>query len=84
MYTTSCLFTDKQLVRLQETPDEIPEGETPHTVSIFAYDDLVDSLRPGEPPCVVYGCMFFCMVYSTFLQCMYVCMLMWYPCCYFL
>jgi DNA replication licensing factor MCM4 len=26
-----CLFTDKQLVRLQETPDEIPEGETPHT-----------------------------------------------------
>jgi len=43
-----CLFSDKQLIRLQETPDEIPEGETPHNVSLFAYDELVDSLRPGD------------------------------------
>lgn len=43
-----CLFSDKQLIRLQETPDEIPEGETPHTVSLFAFDDLVDSVRPGD------------------------------------
>lgn len=40
-----CLFSDKQLVRLQETPDEVPEGETPFTVSLFAYDDLVDTVR---------------------------------------
>lgn len=43
-----CLFSDKQLVRVQETPDEIPEGETPQTVTIFAFDDLVDKVRPGN------------------------------------
>ncbi|CAM9663427.1 unnamed protein product [Ectocarpus sp. 8 AP-2014] len=43
-----CLFTDKQMVRLQETPDEIPEGETPATATIFAFDDLVDAVRPGD------------------------------------
>ena len=42
------LFSDKQLIRLQETPDEIPEGETPFTVSLFAFDDLVDTVRPGD------------------------------------
>ncbi len=42
------LFSDKQLIRLQETPDEVPEGETPFTVSLFAYDDLVDTVRPGD------------------------------------
>jgi hypothetical protein len=34
------LFADRQQVKLQETPDVIPEGETPHTVSIFCFDDL--------------------------------------------
>lgn len=33
---------------LQETPDEIPEGETPATATIFAFDDLVDAVRPGD------------------------------------
>lgn len=47
-YCCRCLFTDKQLIRLQETPDEIPAGETPHTVTLFAYDDLVDTIRPGD------------------------------------
>lgn len=32
----------------QETPDEIPEGETPATATIFAFDDLVDAVRPGD------------------------------------
>jgi hypothetical protein len=32
-----CLFSDKQLIRIQETPDEIPEGETPTSVSIYIY-----------------------------------------------
>ncbi|CAM9351382.1 unnamed protein product [Ascophyllum nodosum] len=43
-----CLFTDKQMIRLQETPDEIPEGETPATATVFAFDDLVDAVRPGD------------------------------------
>ena len=42
-----CSFTDKQLIRLQEMSDEVPEGETPYTVTLFAFDDLVDSVRPG-------------------------------------
>jgi DNA replication licensing factor MCM4 len=41
------IFSDKQLVKLQETPDAIPEGETPHTVNLLAYDDLVDIGKPG-------------------------------------
>lgn len=43
-----CSFADKQLIRLQENPDEIPEGETPFSVSLFTYDALVDSVRPGD------------------------------------
>jgi len=41
-------FADKQLIKIQETPDAIPEGETPHTVDVFAYDDLVDVPKPGD------------------------------------
>ena len=41
-------FTDKQIVRLQETPDEIPEGGTPHTVSLLMHDKLVDAGKPGD------------------------------------
>lgn len=41
-------FIDKQIVRLQETPDEIPEGGTPHTVSLLMHDKLVDAGMPGD------------------------------------
>ncbi|KMZ63713.1 DNA replication licensing factor [Zostera marina] len=43
-----CRFADKQIVKLQETPDEIPEGGTPHTVSIVMHDKLVDCGKPGD------------------------------------
>nr|XP_011458268.1 PREDICTED: DNA replication licensing factor MCM4 [Fragaria vesca subsp. vesca] len=43
-----CRFTDKQIVRLQEMPDEIPEGGTPHTVSLLMHDKLVDAGKPGD------------------------------------
>ncbi|CAK9142063.1 unnamed protein product [Ilex paraguariensis] len=43
-----CRFADKQIVRLQETPDEIPEGGTPHTVSLLMHDKLVDGGKPGD------------------------------------
>ncbi|OAY68835.1 DNA replication licensing factor MCM4, partial [Ananas comosus] len=43
-----CRFVDKQIVKLQETPDEIPEGGTPHTVSILMHDKLVDAGKPGD------------------------------------
>lgn len=35
-------------MRLQETPDEIPEGGTPHTVSLLLHDKLVDNGKPGD------------------------------------
>ncbi|XP_039283686.1 DNA replication licensing factor MCM4 isoform X2 [Nilaparvata lugens] len=41
-------FTDKQLVKLQESPDDMPPGQTPHTVVLFAHNDLVDAVQPGD------------------------------------
>lgn len=43
-----CHFTDKQVLKLQETPELIPEGETPQNVAIVIYDDLVNQVRPGD------------------------------------
>ncbi|QRV98959.1 DNA replication licensing factor MCM2/3/5 family pretein [Ceratobasidium sp. AG-Ba] len=41
-------FADRQIVRLQETPDVVPAGQTPHTVSLGCYDELVDMCKPGD------------------------------------
>ncbi|KAL7082762.1 hypothetical protein ACP275_14G121900 [Erythranthe tilingii] len=41
-------FGDKQVVRLQETPDEMPEGVTPHTVNLLLHNKLVDAGKPGD------------------------------------
>ncbi|GAB1520282.1 MCM DNA helicase complex subunit [Rhizoctonia solani] len=41
-------FADRQVVRLQETPDVVPAGQTPHTVSLACYDELVDIGKPGD------------------------------------
>jgi DNA replication licensing factor MCM4 len=43
-----CVFGDRQLLKLQETPELVPEGETPQNVVIYCYDDLVDQVRPGD------------------------------------
>jgi DNA replication licensing factor MCM4 len=48
MIYNRCCFLDKQLVKMQEAPNDIPEGETPHTVSLFARQDLVDAAKPGD------------------------------------
>eukprot|EP00980_Cylindrotheca_fusiformis_P030988 scaffold25694_cov127-Cylindrotheca_fusiformis.AAC.19 len=42
------IFADKQLVRLQETPDQVPAGQTPASVVTFCFDDLVDKCQPGD------------------------------------
>jgi DNA replication licensing factor MCM4 len=41
-------FADKQVIKLQETPDSVPDGQTPHSVSICAYDELVDVCKAGD------------------------------------
>jgi len=43
-----CKFADKQTVKLQETPDSIPEGETPHVVNLITFEELIDVVRPGD------------------------------------
>ncbi|CAI5437743.1 unnamed protein product [Caenorhabditis angaria] len=42
------VFLDKQVVKLQESPDDMPSGETPHTVSVYAHGSLVESVQPGD------------------------------------
>jgi len=41
-------FADKQVIKLQETPDSVPAGQTPHSVSLCAYDELVDLCKAGD------------------------------------
>lgn len=43
-----CEFADRQVLRLQERPDAVPDGQTPQTVSLCVYDELVDVTKPGD------------------------------------
>ncbi|KAI5121912.1 hypothetical protein M0805_000241 [Coniferiporia weirii] len=43
-----CEYADRQVMRLQETPDAVPDGQTPQTVSLCVYDELVDVAKPGD------------------------------------
>lgn len=43
-----CYFSDKQHVKMQEVPESVPEGETPYTVHLCAYEDFVDFVKPGD------------------------------------
>ena len=43
-----CMFNDKQHVKMQETPDTVPDGATPQTVHLCAYEDMVDFVKPGD------------------------------------
>ncbi|KAK3393214.1 cell division control protein 54 [Podospora didyma] len=43
-----CLFEDKQIIKLQETPDAVPAGQTPHSVSVCVYNELVDFCKAGD------------------------------------
>lgn len=41
-------FSDKQMIKLQESPEDMPPGQTPHTVVMYAHNDLVDKVQPGD------------------------------------
>merc|ERR550519_1107413 len=41
-------FSDKQMVKLQESPDDMPAGQTPHTVILYVHGELVDAVQPGD------------------------------------
>jgi len=42
------IFTDFQLVRIQELPEDLPAGQLPHYIEVTVMDDLVDRCRPGD------------------------------------
>ncbi|KAI9190498.1 MCM DNA helicase complex subunit [Blastocladiella emersonii ATCC 22665] len=48
LYHNRCQFGSKQVAKLQETPDMIPDGQTPYTVTLNIYNDLVDAVKPGD------------------------------------
>ena len=35
-------------MKFQELPESVPEGETPHSLTIISYDINVDGMRPGD------------------------------------
>lgn len=41
-------FSDKQSIKVQESPEDMPPGQTPHTVIVYAHSDLVDKVQPGD------------------------------------
>ncbi|KAF5394908.1 DNA replication licensing factor MCM4 [Paragonimus heterotremus] len=43
-----CLFVDKQMIKLQESPENMPASQTPHTIVLYAHEDLVDRVKPGD------------------------------------
>ena len=47
-FLISHTHTSVQIVRIQETPESIPAGETPHTVEVFVFEQLLDIARPGD------------------------------------
>ena len=48
MIHTRSDFMDTQIIKLQESPESISEGETPQTLHMIAYDSLVDAAKPGD------------------------------------
>uniref|UniRef100_A0A8C4P0X4 DNA replication licensing factor MCM4 n=1 Tax=Dicentrarchus labrax TaxID=13489 RepID=A0A8C4P0X4_DICLA len=42
------VFSDKQMVKIQESPEDMPAGQTPHTTIVYAHNDLVDKVQPGD------------------------------------
>ncbi|XP_075440593.1 DNA replication licensing factor MCM4 isoform X1 [Ascaphus truei] len=42
------MFSDKQMIKLQESPEDMPAGQTPHTIVLYGHNDLVDKVQPGD------------------------------------
>ena len=41
-------YTTRQLWKVQESPDDMPPGQTPHSMTMQAFDSLVDAAQPGD------------------------------------
>lgn len=53
LMTQMSYFRDKQVVKLQESPENMGEGETPFHTQVILYDDLIDCCVPGDSVQVV-------------------------------
>ena len=42
------MFIDKQVVKLQEIPGSENSGQNQHSISLVVYDELVESVHPGD------------------------------------
>ena len=42
------VFNDKQIIKLQEIPGDMPAGQTPHSVTLFVHGALVEQVHPGD------------------------------------
>ncbi|EZG72974.1 putative minichromosome maintenance family protein [Gregarina niphandrodes] len=43
-----CVFASRQVCKLQELPDQVPEGEPPQMLFVYLYDNYVECCRPGD------------------------------------
>nr|XP_027201291.1 DNA replication licensing factor mcm4-like [Dermatophagoides pteronyssinus] len=43
-----CVFSSKQLVKIQESHETIPEGESPQTFLAYLRDELIHALKAGD------------------------------------
>ena len=46
--TSKSKFSNMQLIRLQELPEDLPPGQLPHYSDVILKHDLVDNARPGD------------------------------------
>lgn len=42
------IYDDKQIIKIQELSENIPDGTTPLSLSLVSRDEMVDSLIPGD------------------------------------
>jgi len=42
------LYTTRQMWKVQESPDDMPPGQTPHSITMQCFDSLVDAAQPGD------------------------------------
>ncbi|KAG5484560.1 hypothetical protein CUR178_07151 [Leishmania enriettii] len=42
------LYEDKQLVKVQESPEHVADGETPISIGVVVYGSMVDAVVPGD------------------------------------
>lgn len=48
LVSNKSIYIDKQIVRVQELPENIQDGTTPMPITVLAHDDLVDTVIPGD------------------------------------